>query len=139
MVMENTNPAKGQTLQMPPTTRPRALTRIGVATLVCALGLTAACNVEPRASRVLFGGHYFPTKAAALDKKTSLADFSVRINDVSQSVDDAREAGRFAGTRYCINNFGSSKIDWKVGPDSDASQLRVSDDKLTFNGTCQRP
>ncbi|MFC3615741.1 hypothetical protein ACFORG_18455 [Lutimaribacter marinistellae] len=100
--------------------------------------LSAGCG-ERRENRVLFDGLYFPSKAAAVDKKVSLADFTVTVQDATQSLDAAREAGRYQATRYCIDNFGTSRVDWVVGPDSDASQLRIVDGDLVFRGTCQRP
>ncbi|WP_246044009.1 hypothetical protein [Ruegeria sediminis] len=100
--------------------------------------LVAGCG-ERKEFRVLFDGHYFRTKAKVVDKKKTLADFTVRVDDVSASLDGAREAGRHAGTRYCIENYGTSRIDWKVGPDTEPRQLRIVDNTLTFAGTCQRP
>lgn len=105
--------------------------------LIGALAVTAGCSIQRKKDRVLFDGHAFRTKAKVVDKKVSRADFTVSIDGVSASLDGAREAGRYAGTRYCIENYGTSKIDWKTGPDTE--QLRVVDDKMTFAGTCQRP
>ncbi|MEY8838475.1 hypothetical protein AB9K41_05510 [Cribrihabitans sp. XS_ASV171] len=104
-----------------------------------ALALSAGCAREGRKDRILFDGLYFPSKAQAVDKKVSLADFTVTVQDAAQSLDGAREAGRHEGTRYCIETYGTSRIDWVVGPDSDASQLRIADGKLIFRGTCLRP
>ena len=41
------------------------------------------------------------------------------VNGVSASLDGAREAGRHEGTKFCIDAFGTSKINWKVGPDTE--------------------
>lgn len=117
---------------------PNRRTRGIVLGLTCALTTVAACG-EENSRRVLFGGYYFPSKAAAVDKKVTRADFTVTVNKATQSVEDAREAGRYAGTRYCIENYGTSQIDWRVGPDADPAQLRVVDDKLSFSGVCKRP
>lgn len=107
---------------------------------VVALAVVSACGiVTPSENRVLFDGHAFRAKAKPVDKKASPADFTVVVNGVSASLDGAREAGRFEGTKFCIKQFGSSKIVWKVGPDTEPQNLRISDDKLTFAGTCQRP
>ena len=85
-------------------------------------------------------GHiYFRANARSVDKRASPADFTVTVNGVGASLDDAREAGRYEGIRFCIRNFGSSKIEWKVGPDSEPQTLRIENDKLTFAGKCQRP
>jgi hypothetical protein len=95
--------------------------------------------LRPSDDRILFDGQAFRAKAKVVDKKVSPADFSVVVNGVSASLDGAREAGRYEGTKFCIENFGSSRIEWKVGPDTEPQQLQISDDKLTFAGTCQRP
>ncbi len=102
--------------------------------------LVSSCGlIRPSEDRVLFDGQAFRAKAQVVDKKVSPTDFTVTINGVSASLDGAREAGRYEGTRFCIQNFGSSRIVWQVGPDTEPQNLRISDDKLTFAGTCQRP
>ena len=107
---------------------------------IVAVGMTAilllsACDNE-RKKRVAFNGVYFKSKTKAVDKKKTLSEFYTRINGVSYSFDGAREAGRYEGTKYCINNYGTSNIDWKVGPDTDPSHLVITDDSLTFLGRC---
>ena len=113
--------------------------RLVLAGLICAVVVTTGCSGQKRENRMLFNGYYFPVKAKAIDKKVSLADFTVTVDKASQSPDDAREAGRHGGTVYCIANYGTSEIEWSLGPDSDPAQLRIVDDKFTFSGTCQRP
>lgn len=106
---------------------------------VGALLLTAGCaKREDRFFVYEVGGQkaIFRAKSSAIDKKVSLADFSATVRDVSQSLDGAREAGRFEGTKYCIAQYGTSKIKWNVGPDTAAEYLRVVDDTLTFSGRC---
>ena len=107
---------------------------------IVVVGLTAAlllsaCDNE-RKKRVAFDGVYFKSKTKPVDKKKTLSEFYTQIQGVSYSFDGAREAGRYEGTKYCINNYGTSNIDWKVGPDSDPSRLVVTDDSLTFLGRC---
>lgn len=112
----------------------RRIVALGLAGL---LTVTAGCNQKDK--RTLFDGMYFKTKAAAVDRKVTLADFTVTVKDVAQSLDAARQAGGYAGTRYCIENFGSSRIDWAVGPDTEPGRLTIADNTLVFRGTCQRP
>ncbi|MTI01855.1 MULTISPECIES: hypothetical protein [Alphaproteobacteria] len=106
--------------------------------VLVATTLVASCG-KSKSERVLFDGQAFRAKASYVDKKVSRADFTVTINGVSASLDGAREAGRYEGTRFCIQNFGTSKIVWKVGPETEPQNLRIDNDKLTFAGTCQRP
>lgn len=106
--------------------------------LVAALAILAG-GCTKKDDRVLFDGLYFKSKASAIDKKKTLAEFTVTVNDVSQSLDAARSAGGYEGTRYCVQNFGSSKIDWTVGPETEPQFLTIDKDTLTFQGTCLRP
>ncbi len=101
--------------------------------LIGALALTA-CTQQRESRKVAFDGIAFRMKAKAVDKRVSRADFTVEIRDAVQSLDGAREAGRWQGTRYCIENYGTSVIDWVVGPDSDASQLTLVNGDLTLRG-----
>ncbi len=100
-----------------------------------ALLLTAGC--ETREKRLLpFDGYRYKAKASAIDKKVSRADFTTTIWTVSQSLTGAREAGRYEGTKYCIKEYGTSKIAWAVGPDTPPENYRIVDDTLTFSGKC---
>ena len=96
-----------------------------------ALAALAGCQAQ---ERIQFDGKYFRTKASRVDRQHR-EDFTVTVRNVSQSFEGAREAGRYEGTRYCVNNFGSSDIAWAVGPDT-PGQLQVVNDKLIFRGTC---
>jgi hypothetical protein len=96
------------------------------------LGLVSACSDPDQL--VPFDGHIFRTKLSKVDKQRD--QFSVTINQVSASLKGAREAGRYEATGYCIEQFGSSDVDWVVGPDSPDSALVIVDDKLTLRGAC---
>lgn len=104
------------------------------------VSLLSACGEAPSsANRVAFDGEFFRASAKHVNKKAMPSEFTVTVNGVSASLDGAREAGRYEATKFCIRNFGSSRINWKLGPDADPQNLRVENDKLTFAGTCQRP
>lgn len=102
-----------------------------LAVAVAVTGLSACGN---RDKRVAFDGVYFKTKAKRVDDDYS--EFTVSIASPSASIEGAREAGRYEGTRYCIENAGTSRILWTVGPDTDPAQLRIQDDTLVFRGRC---
>lgn len=105
-----------------------------------ALSLMTGCGlITPSSDRILFDGKSFRAKAKSVDKKATPTEFTVTVKDASASLDGAREAGRYEGIKFCIANFGSSRIEWKVGPDTEPQNLRLSDNDLTFAGTCQRP
>jgi hypothetical protein len=97
------------------------------------LALTAC---ENKNDRIAFDGEFFRTKVKKVDKQLDV--FTVNIRDVSRSLDGAREAGRYAGTEYCVAQFGSSEIEWSVGPETPTEQLQVVDDTLIFSGVCPK-
>lgn len=101
--------------------------------------LAATCSLvacgERRDERVLFEGEYFRTKAARIDR-SKRQDFTVQVGNISQSFQGALEAGRYEGTRYCIEEFGTSDIIWVSGPDDDPETLQIANDRLTLRGTC---
>ncbi|MGJ8625449.1 MAG: hypothetical protein ACSHXB_00705 [Sulfitobacter sp.] len=93
-------------------------------------GLVSGCVAQK--DQILFDGKYFRAKVSKINKQRDV--FQVTVHGVTRSIDGAREAGRHAGNSYCVKNYGSSDIDWAVGPDTEG--LRVIDDKLIFQGTC---
>ena len=97
---------------------------------VVSAGLVAGCVAQK--DRVLFDGQYFRAKVSKVNKQRDV--FQVTVKDPTKSIDGAREAGRHAAVSYCVRNYGSSDIDWTIGPDTE--QLKVIDNKLTFQGTC---
>lgn len=104
--------------------------------LFCAAVLLSA-GCEKREDKLLpFDGFRYKAKAAPVDKKVTLADFTVTVWDVAQSLEGARQAGAYEGTKYCITQYGTSNIKWRVGPDTEPTQLAIIDNKLTFAGRC---
>ncbi|MGC1505176.1 MAG: hypothetical protein WA782_13690 [Sulfitobacter sp.] len=96
------------------------------------MGLLAGCS--DKKNRIAFDGQYFRVKVAKVDGRRDV--FAVRIRDVARSLDGARAAGLHAGTAYCVENYGSSKITWMVGPDTPPEQLQITDNTLVFQGVC---
>jgi hypothetical protein len=97
--------------------------------------LIAACTPS-QDKRDAFDGFYYKAKTSTTNKKTTLAVFTTTISGVSQSLDGARQAGAYEGTKYCIAQYGTSQIEWTVGPDTEPQDLIIVDDKLTFYGRC---
>ncbi|MEC7257889.1 MAG: hypothetical protein VXW58_08710 [Pseudomonadota bacterium] len=105
--------------------------KLALATGILALAL-AGCTAKE--DRVTFDGLYFKTKSHKVDDDRSR--FTVEVDRVSQSLDAAREAGGYEGTRYCITNFGTPRIAWAVGPETPPQALQVVKDTLIFQGEC---
>ncbi len=105
--------------------------RILILALISVVAL-AACSEKSK--RVYFDGKYFPTKAKSV--KGDRERFVVNVRRASQSLKGAREAGRHAGVKYCIETFGSSDIDWIEGPDAEDGTLRLAGGNLVLTGQC---
>jgi hypothetical protein len=99
--------------------------------LVSAIALGACAK---RSERVYFNGNYYPAKVGHVgaDRKA----FVVTVRGAGQGLDGAREAGRYEGTRYCIDDYGTSDIEWSQGPDAPAGQLRIENGDLILRGRC---
>lgn len=85
----------------------------------------------------LFDGQRFSGKAKAQDQSIERQHFVATVKPVSKSFEGAREAAEHKGIRHCIEFFGTSEIDWEVGPNTDPAALVVENDSLTFMGTCR--
>lgn len=101
---------------------------IGVAVLVSIAGCSSSED------RIAFEGQYFKAKARKVEKQRDV--FTVSVKGVSRSLDGARQAAEYEGTKYCVSYFGSSDIYWTVGPDTPATSLPIENDTLTYQGRC---
>ncbi len=61
--------------------------------------------------------------------------FYVSVKKATQSLAGAREAGAYAGTKYCIKEYGTSTIEWVVGPETE--NIVPVDDKIRLEGYCR--
>lgn len=80
-----------------------------------------------------FNGNYYPAKAKKAGERHN---FVVTVRRVNQGLDGAREAGRHAGTRYCVELVGDSTIAWNPGPDAPQAQIISKNGKLVLRGVC---
>lgn len=102
----------------------------GVVCLLAGLGLAACSESNPQ----LFDGIAFQTDVNSSRK--ARRDFTVSINPAAASLEGAREAARWESARHCIKYYGSSDVDWSVGPETDYGQIAISDGKAVFAGRC---
>lgn len=103
-------------------------------TLLTLCAALAACG-NVRKDKLSFDGQYFRSKASKIDGDRR--NFTVQVRPATLSVEGAQEAGRFEATKYCIENYGNSRVDWLVGPDDDPSSYVIEGDSLTLQGTCE--
>lgn len=106
----------------------RVVTALAVAGM-----LLGACT--ERAERVYFDGNYYPAKAKRVSRDDREA-FVATVRRTDQGLAGAREAGRHAGVEYCIENYGTSGIDWAAGPDAPKEALTVRNGSLVLRGRC---
>ncbi|HEY9039850.1 MAG TPA: hypothetical protein VIN05_13010 [Roseovarius sp.] len=101
--------------------------------LAAALALTA-CG-KP-GERVRFDGNYYPAKLSKSGERRE--EFVVTVSDVAQGIEGAREAGRFAGTSYCIEIVGDSDITWQRGYGPDDGRAITENGNLILRGSCAK-
>ncbi len=95
--------------------------------------LVAGCG--GRQDRFAFDGQYFRSKAARVEGDRR--QFIISVRPASASLEGAVEAGRYESTKYCIENYGNSAVDWVVGPDQDLGTYRIENDTLLLRGACK--
>lgn len=100
--------------------------------MIIGLGTLMACG--PDEDTIRFDGEVFSSRLKS--ERGDRAAFTVTSRPVSSSPEGAREAARYEAISYCVNEYGSSAIAWVVGPDSEADQISVVNDTLTFAGRC---
>ncbi|WP_299350061.1 hypothetical protein [uncultured Shimia sp.] len=107
--------------------------------MVLSLVLVSGCNRVKNnrtKSEFAFDGIEFKASAKKAEGEDRTHFVSV-VRKATQSLDGAKEAGRHAGTRYCIEQYGTSKIDWVNGPDQENSALTLDDETLIMEGYCK--
>ena len=107
--------------------------RAGIVCLLAATLVLSACG-NRKEDQVAFNGIYFSSKADRVSKEER-DHFRVQVKKATQDLGAAREAGRYAATRYCIEQYGTSSIEWVIGPDSES--IVPVDGVIQLEGYCQ--
>lgn len=81
----------------------------------------------------VFDGQRF--RGQVKSERKARETFTVTINQVSKSAAGAVAAAEYKATQHCIKYFGTSDIDWIVGPE--ARPLPVTGDVLALRGVCR--
>lgn len=106
-----------------------------LAGVLTAAGLLAGCG-GGKDTLPVFDGVQFRSSSSSVDKKISRALFEVEVKEAQASLEGAREAVRFEGTRYCIENYGTSKVDWQTDLDNAQVPLTLVKGTAVVRGTC---
>lgn len=96
--------------------------------------IVAGCSRSD--DRIRFDGEVYRAKANFVDRDDRRA-FTASVTPVSASLEGAREAGRYEGVKYCIEEYGTSKIAWSASPDDEPQAWSIDRDTVTFAGRCQ--
>ena len=102
--------------------------------LACSFLVTVGCSnpFELEENKIAFDGYNFPSKLTPNKSDDRLFDLTVRR--ANRSLSGAREAGRYAATKFCIKNFGTSDIKWVLDPDDES--IGLTGKVLKLSGQC---
>lgn len=108
--------------------------------LVCAALALSGCGER---FKLIQRGDVFDGQRFRGSAKTDRQDrqdrqmFVATVRPVSASFEGAVQAATHQGTKHCIEYYGTSEIDWEIGPDTPREALVIDNDTLTFMGTCR--
>ncbi|NCQ24235.1 MAG: hypothetical protein COW54_02025 [Rhodobacteraceae bacterium CG17_big_fil_post_rev_8_21_14_2_50_63_15] len=109
----------------------RICRRAGLVLVV--IGVMAGCT--ERKERVLFDGVYYPPKSRA--EKQDQRNFTASVSRANRGIEGAQKAAVHEATRYCLENFGTSEIDWRGVPEGSEGPLFArSGDRVSVSGRC---
>jgi len=107
--------------------------RAAILSVLAALGLLG-CG-QGSDEQVLFDGQAFRGSASA--DSDDPRRFTAEVSPVSASLEGARAAAEYEGIKYCVRQYGTSRIAWTIGPDAEAAALPLANDRLTLTGACR--
>lgn len=116
------------------------LSPASIAVLLVAATALSACgegfrdSFRNKRTSVAFDGFVFKAKAKEVSKDAR-DHFTVSVSRVNQSLNGARQAGAHEAVKYCISEYGTSNVEWVVGPENEG--LIPVDDKIQLEGFCR--
>ncbi len=73
---------------------------------------------------------------ASLKRGDDRRNFTVRAEAGGVGLAEVRESARFPATRYCIETYGSSDIDWRMDPATQDWAFSRDGQAMLFQGRC---
>lgn len=114
--------------------RAKVLMILVAATALSGCGEAFRDSFRSKRDRVTFDGYSYKAKANKVSRDTR-DHFSVTVARANQSLLGARQAGEYEAFKYCIAEYGTTNVDWLVGPEDDT--IIPVDDKITLEGFCR--
>ncbi|MBO9475148.1 hypothetical protein J7413_16495 [Shimia sp. R10_1] len=114
--------------------RGKLLMILAAATALSACGDGFRDSFRSKRDKVTFDGHLYKAKAQQVSRGTR-DHFSVTVSRANQSLVGARQAGEYEAFKYCISEYGTSSVDWLIGPEHE--NIVPVDDKITLEGFCR--
>ena len=104
------------------------------ALVLCPFFVLLGCSnpFDLEENKISFDGHYFSSKIT--QNKIDNRYFGLKVRRASRSLSGARDAGRYEATRFCIKSFGTSDIEWVLGPDDE--NVGLTGKTLKLSGKC---
>lgn len=118
----------------------RAFARVSMLVLLVSATALSACGGRKltdfgrKKETITFDGFQYKTKATQYNK-AERDHFEVTVSQATQSLAGARQAGGYAATKYCIKQYGTSSVDWVIGPETET--IVPVDDKIRLEGYCR--
>ena len=100
--------------------------------ITCAVLLLGACT--ERSERAFFDGNYYPPKTRA--EKEDRRNFTASVRRASRGINGAQQAAVHEATRYCLESFGTSEIEWSGVPEGEGPVHGRSGDTVSVTGSC---
>jgi len=100
--------------------------------ITCAALMLAGC--AERSERVIFDGNYYPPKTRA--EKEDRRNFTASVRRASRGIEGAQKAAVHEATRYCLESFGTSEIEWSGVAEGQGPIYGRSGDTVSVTGRC---
>lgn len=111
----------------------RTLTLALLSTLVLS-SCSAVDRVLPRGNAA--SAVALPFRATLSRSPDDRRNFAVSVNAPGATLDEVRESARFPATRYCLETYGGSPVDWVIDPATGDWAVIRTEGGLSVAGRC---
>ncbi|MDT8329266.1 MAG: hypothetical protein RQ750_18180 [Roseovarius sp.] len=100
--------------------------------ITCAVLMLAGCTEIKE--RSFFEGKYYPPKTRV--EKGDRRNFTASVRRASRGINGAQQAAVHEATRYCLESFGTSEIEWSGVAKGEGPVYGRSGDTVSVTGRC---